>query len=257
MAKIKRSTVKTFLNTGTPISPVWVLVGAGVTTASIAYNPKVTSETYIVDDNATGNVEDYAPTFPVEMVANNTEAVFEYLDNLRKLRSVLESAETEITNVWLYETPAGGYYHAEKQAVSIQINDFGGEGGSAAKIGYTLNFRGNPGLGIFKPAATATFEALPVTTILTTMGLTNVTLTPLFVADKSNLLYTSSCANAVVNTAMTSTLSGATILQQCNGVDVLQAGLAALNVGLNLLTIRVTVAAVISTYRIDITRAAV
>ena len=145
MAKIKRSQVKTFLQTATTPSVVLSLIGDGVTTGTINYNPEVTTETYIHEDNGTTSIERYAPTLPVEATAINGDAVFEYIDNLRKTRATLDSAETYIVNVWLYETPAStDQYPAEKQAVSIQIDSFGGDGGVAAKINYTINFIGDP-----------------------------------------------------------------------------------------------------------------
>lgn len=150
MAKIKRSQVKTFLQTATTPSVVLSLIGDGVTTGTINYNPEVTTETYIHEDNATSVIERYAPTLPVEATAINGDAVFEYIDNLRKTRATLDAAETYIVNVWLYETPAStDQYPAEKQAVSIQIDSFGGDGGVSAKINYTINFIGDPVAGTY------------------------------------------------------------------------------------------------------------
>lgn len=150
MAKIKRSQVKTFLQTATTPSVVLSLIGDGVTTGTINYNPEVTTETYIHEDNGTTSIERYAPTLPVEATAINGDAVFEYIDNLRKTRATLDSAETYIVNVWLYETPAStDQYPAEKQAVSIQIDSFGGDGGVSAKINYTINFIGDPVAGSY------------------------------------------------------------------------------------------------------------
>jgi hypothetical protein len=51
----------------------------------------------------------------------------------------------------MYETPAIGEYPAEKQAVSVQIEDFGGDGGASVKINYTINFIGDPVPGTFNP----------------------------------------------------------------------------------------------------------
>lgn len=256
MAKIKRSQIKSFLNTGTLESPTWSLVSEGVTSGIVNMNPKTLEETYIGEENASITVESYAPTMPIEMTCNNGDAVFEYLDTKRKARSVLDDVETEVVNVWIYETGAGGYYYAEKQAVSLQVESFGGEGGKSAKINYTINYLGDPEGGIFKPAATATWEADPVTTVLTTLACSGVTLVPTFASDPSNLLYTASVANGVDTTNMTSTLIGATIVQYDEGVEVLQGGAASLAVGVNHLTVSVTVGAEVNTYRIDVTRAA-
>lgn len=146
---VKRSLFKTFLNTGTTGSPIWSLIGDGVASAEIQYNPSVSEETYIDQDTATILVEKYAPKMPIEATAKNTDAAFEWLDALRKSRGVGASAETEIVNVWMYESGGPSAYPAEKQPVSVQIDSFGGEGGTMVKINYTINFRGGPTTGTF------------------------------------------------------------------------------------------------------------
>ncbi|MFH1301183.1 MAG: hypothetical protein ABIK07_08985 [Planctomycetota bacterium] len=254
MGKVKRSQVKTFLNTGTPAAPVWVLVGDGVVNAKINYNPKTLEETYISEDSANISVESYSPSIPIEMTALNSDLAFEYIDAIRIARSVLGDVETEICNVWLYETPGLGYYPAEKQSISIQIDDFGGDGGTAVKTNYTLNFIDDPIPGTFNPTPTAAFVATPVNTILTTLVLGSGTLSPLFATDKSWLWYTTTIAAASVT--MASTLAGATIVQKVGAVVVAQGDPAALSMGANTLTITVTVGAEVSVYTIIATRTA-
>lgn len=158
MAKIKRSQVQSFLNT-TPLSTAtYKLIGEGVTTGKVNYNPKTSEETYVHEDSATIAVESYAPTLPVEMTAVSGDAAFTFIDTLRKNRSVLSDAETDIVNVWMYESGGPTAYPAEKQTVSIQIDDFGGDGGQAVKINYTINFVGAPVVGTFN-ASTKAFTA--------------------------------------------------------------------------------------------------
>jgi len=236
--KIKRSEIKSFLNTGSVAVPTWSLIGDGVVNAKINMNPKVLEETYISEDSANISVESYAPTVPIEMTALNSNAAFEYIDALRKARSVLGDVETEICNVWLYKTPYSGYYHAEKQEISIQCDDFGGEGGAAAKMNYTVNFIDDPVLGTFHPTDLA-FFAKPINTVLTTLVLGSGTLAPLFAADTEWLWYTTTIA--AENVTMTSTLAGATIVQKVGAAVVAQGDPAALEVGANTLTITVTV----------------
>jgi len=258
MTKIKRSLVQHWLNTGTLLAPVWSRIGSGVTTGKITYGPKSTEETYIDQDSASISLDSYAPNMPVEAQALTGDAIFTFVDNLRRTRAVLSDAETEVVNVWAYKTPAGGYYRAEKQSVAIQIDDFGGDGGTATKISFTLNYLGDPVLGIFKPSGTPTWEAQPVNTVLDTMTLSGLTLSPLFATNKRNLIYTASCANGVTETDMTSTCltPGAVIVQKDNAGDpVAQGSPASLSVGLNHLTIQVTADTEVSTYRIDVTRA--
>lgn len=158
MAKIKRSQVMTFLNTTPASTATYNLIGEGVTTGMIAYNPQVEEETYIHQDSATITIESYSPKLSLEASAINGDAVFEFLDTLRINRAVLADAETDIVNVWAYETGGPTAYPAEKQNVSIQIDEFGGEGGASVKINYTLNFIGDPIKGTFN-ATTKVFTA--------------------------------------------------------------------------------------------------
>jgi hypothetical protein len=146
--KVKRSKIATFVNT-TPTSTnaTYKLLGVGVVTGTVAMNPKTTEETYIHEDTASISVDSYAPTLPVEMTVVSDDDVFEFVDALRQSRSVLGDAETDIVNVWKYQSSAGGSYPAEKQRVSVQIDDFGGDGGTPAKINFTFNYVGNASSG--------------------------------------------------------------------------------------------------------------
>lgn len=256
MAKVKRSLFRSFLNTGTLLSPTWSLIGQGVTAGAISYDPQVEEETYIHEDSATITVESYSPQFPLESSAVSGDAVFEYLDTLRKGRKILTDAETEVVNVWLYQTAIASYYAAEKQPCSVQIDEFGGEGGSSVKINYTVNFLGSPILGRFNVSGSGTWSPLvaPAANTLTTLALGSGTLSPLFATNKSNLFYTTNIAAATVT--VSSALSGSTIVQKCNGTTVTQGGTASLNLGLNTITIAVTVSAVTYTYVIQAMRTA-
>ena len=148
MAKIKRSQVQSFLQTASSPSIVLSLIGSGVTTGTINYNPETSSETNIHEDGATIDVERYAPNLPIEASCVNGDAVFEFIDNLRKIRATLNDARTYLVNVWMYETPTStDKYPAERQEVSIQIDSFGGDGGVTTKINYTINFIGDPVVG--------------------------------------------------------------------------------------------------------------
>jgi hypothetical protein len=139
------------MNTTPLTTATYRLIGDGIVSGSIAMNPKVTEETYIHLDSASISVDSYAPKMPVEGSAKNGDEVFEYVDNLRKTRAVLTDAETDVVNVWMYESGGPTAYPAEKQPVAISVEEFGGEGGVATKIKYTINFIG--------PAVVGTFNA--------------------------------------------------------------------------------------------------
>jgi len=146
--KVKRSEFATYIDCA-PDAETYSLIGVGVTAAEIAYNPNIVSETYIHENNASAEVEGYSPTMPLEAVCVNGDAVFEFIDGLRKERAILDDAHTSIVNVWLYETPAGTSYEAEQQDVTISIDSYGGDGGAATRINYTISYRGDPLIGDF------------------------------------------------------------------------------------------------------------
>jgi hypothetical protein len=153
--KIKRSLIATFIDVD-PSNEDYELLGEGVVAGEINYNPKTLEETYISEDAANISVEGYAPTMPIEMTCVAGDAVFEYIDTLRKNQSILADAETTIVNVWMYESGGPSAYPAQQQSVSIQIDSFGGPGGEAAKINFTINFIDDPVTGTFD-SATNTF----------------------------------------------------------------------------------------------------
>lgn len=153
MTKVKRSQFKTFINVMPTGTASYKLLGEGVTTGMLLYNPNTTTETYIHEDTAHIDTESYAPTMPVEMSAINGSDVFEFVDAIRKRRAVLSDAETDIVNVWVYETPTGGNYPAEKQNVAIALDSFGGDGGTPVKLNFTLNYLGDPTIGSFNPSS--------------------------------------------------------------------------------------------------------
>jgi len=155
MAKIKRSQLMTFMNTTPSAAATYSLIGDGVTGGSISYNPQVEEETYIHQDSATVTVESYSPKLSLEASAVAGDAVFDFIDALRVARAVLTDAQTDIVNVWAYESGGPTAYPAEKQNVSIQIDEFGGEGGSSVKINYTINFIGDPIPGTFNASTKA------------------------------------------------------------------------------------------------------
>lgn len=155
MAKIKRSQLMTFMNTTPSAAATYSLIGDGVTGGSISYNPQVEEETYIHQDSATITVESYSPKLSLEASAVAGDAVFDFIDALRVARAVLTDAQTDIVNVWAYESGGPTAYPAEKQNVSIQVDEFGGEGGSSVKINYTVNFIGDPIPGTFNASTRA------------------------------------------------------------------------------------------------------
>jgi hypothetical protein len=213
---IKRSLFKSFLNTGIVATPVWSLINTGVTSATVGMNPKTTEEVYIHQDSGSISVDSYAPTLPVEASAVNGSAIFEYLDAKRKSRAVLSDAETEIVNVWLYKGSTGGLYLAERQSVSIPLDKFGGEGGKAVVLGYTINYIGDPVVGTFDPA-TLTFVPCEEGAKLASLVITDVPLTPQFRGKR--IFYTAETTNATDEITAVAVDGDSVITVDLNGED--------------------------------------
>lgn len=155
MDKIKRVKLAHFLNTGIKTSETWTRLNKGITGLTVSYNPNVTTEKYIGDENASNSVDSYAPNAPVTMTAFKGDPIFDFVDNIRKTRATGEDCRTQLLNVNIYEESSGQYY-AEKQDVLIQIDSFGGE--ENVVIEFTLLYDGDPVQGKAKiTAGTVTF----------------------------------------------------------------------------------------------------
>lgn len=144
MEKIKRSLFATFINTtpGTE-TPTWAKMGKGITSQKISYNPNVTTEQYIDEDNAYSSVDSYAPSLDGQQTCYKGEPVFEYIEGLRQKRAVGTDLETEVLFVYLYDGE-GNAYKAEKNACVIQLGDYGGDGGGSVQLTYTIGLNGDP-----------------------------------------------------------------------------------------------------------------
>lgn len=156
-SKVKRSQFATFLNTTPSSTATYALVGDGISSSEISYNPQTEETNYIHQDSGVTEITAYNPSMAIEAVAITGDGVFDFVDGLRQSRAVLDECKTEIVNVWLYETATGegaaATYPAEKQEVYIAVESFGGEGGQPAKINYTIYFSGDPVAGDFNPTS--------------------------------------------------------------------------------------------------------
>ena len=146
MEKIKRSLFATFLNTTPGETETWARMGKGITSQNISYNPNVTTEQFIHEDNATSSVDSYAPTLDGTQTCYKGEPVFEYIDNLRQSRAVGSALETEVLFVYLYAGTEGAF-KAEKNKCVIQLGEYGGDGGGNVTMTYTVGLNGDPVVG--------------------------------------------------------------------------------------------------------------
>jgi len=161
MGKKLSSLMAYFINTGTVAVPVWSKLGKGVTSLPLAYNPQVTTETYIDEDNATSSVDSYQVSAGIDVALfdGTTAPAHAFLEGLRKERAVGADAETEILEVDLSTTSP---YAATKNSAVVAIDTFTVEGGKPQTLSATIYYNGDPvpgtvaiaaGVPTFTPAA--------------------------------------------------------------------------------------------------------
>lgn len=143
---IKRSQIQAFLNTaGKGKEPIYKIVGNYMPTGAYDYNPQTTTETYIVNDNATSTLDSYQIAFDGEMKCAKGDAVFDYIDGLRYNVAVGDDAVSEVVLVDTYEQKgSSGGFRAQKFACTVSINSFGGDGGQIATISFNIAVNGDP-----------------------------------------------------------------------------------------------------------------
>ena len=125
-------------------SESWALVGNGMTTGSYTYEATETSETYIVDENATTTVDSYALSLDGEMKCIFGDEVFDFINNLRRKLATGTDAETSVLLIDKYDVNDSGAFKAQKFACSISISSYGGDGGATPTIGFKINVNGDP-----------------------------------------------------------------------------------------------------------------
>lgn len=125
-------------------SESWALVGNGMTTGSYTYEATETSETYIVDDNATTTVDSYALSLDGEMKCIFGDEVFDFINELRRKLATGTDAETSVLLIDKYDVSETNKFKAQKFACSISISSYGGDGGATPTIGFKINVNGDP-----------------------------------------------------------------------------------------------------------------
>lgn len=133
--KIKRSQFLTYLNTGTSTTPVWSVLGVGITDYGIDYNPQVDTEKWIIEDNARNDHSSNQKQGSVTQKCYKGDAVFEFVnagrDQLNYKSQVLD------IDRWNGE---GTSYPAKMNDVIITVTSYMGE---EAEIEYDIYYDGD------------------------------------------------------------------------------------------------------------------
>lgn len=142
---IKRSQIQAFLNVSKEsATESFKIIGNYMPTGAYDYNPQTTTETYIVNDNATLTLDSYQIAFDGEMKCAKGDAVFDYIDDLRYNVAVGDDAVSEVVLVDTWNTKTKGSYRAEKFNCTISINSYGGDGGQTPTISFNIGINGDP-----------------------------------------------------------------------------------------------------------------
>lgn len=152
---IKRTNFMTYLNTTPSSAATYAKIGDGITSAKINMNPKVTQEQYISEDAARSSVDSYSIDIPITGKCKVGDPVFTYINSLFLSRAILSDAETDIVNVWNFQTGGPTAAPAQKQPVIVAINDFGGDAGAPVSYSYTLYANGAPVTGTFNTSTSS------------------------------------------------------------------------------------------------------
>lgn len=134
-----------FLNVTPKIQTLsWKLVGNGMTTGSYSYEANETSETYIVNDNATTIVENYALSLDGEMKCIYGDEVYDFINELRYNMATGTDAETKVLLIDKYDVVSSNHFKAQLFDCSISVSSYGGDGGVTPTIGFKINVNGDP-----------------------------------------------------------------------------------------------------------------
>lgn len=147
MPEKKRSRVAHYLNiTPSATAADYALLGEGISSAQMDYSPQESTEHYVHEDVATGFVDGYQLSLPLDQVVYPGDELFDFIDAIRQAGpSIGDNDLTELVEARLYEDPdtAGNEYPASKWNVQVIIvSGPGGDGGARAKISYKFVIKG-------------------------------------------------------------------------------------------------------------------
>ena len=143
---VKRKEIMLYLNTTPASTETWGLYGKKSTSATYSYNPETTSETYIVDDNATVTLDSYNVTIDGNMKCYFGDAVYDYINGLRYNLATGTDAVTKALLIDKYDATTNGTtrFKAQVFEATISIESYGGDGGVTPTITFSIGLNGTP-----------------------------------------------------------------------------------------------------------------
>ncbi len=133
--KINRSQFLTYLNTGTATTPVWSVLGVGITEYGIDFNPQVDTEKWIIEDNARTDHSSNQKQGSVTQRCYKGDAVFEFVNAGRDQLNY----KTQVLDIDRWNG-TGTTYPAKLNDVIITVTRYMGEN---AEIEYDIYYDGD------------------------------------------------------------------------------------------------------------------
>lgn len=139
LTKVKRSQIMTFLDTDTTgESPEWARLGVGITSYGVAYNPQITTEKWIIHDNATSTLDSNQKQGDVSQKIYKGDPCFEFVNGLRD--KVGGEVQVKILDIDMWAGSADSYPAKQSDAI-LAVTNYGGED---AVIEYSIYYNGDP-----------------------------------------------------------------------------------------------------------------
>lgn len=144
MEKVTREQIASYLDTTPATTPTWAIIGVGVTSYGQAYNPQITTEKWIINKNATSNLDSYQIQGDVSQKVYKDDPCFEYINELRRSAGIGSEVATHILDIDIYDEVSTGVYHATQYDCIVAITNYMAED---AVIEYSIYYNGDPTVG--------------------------------------------------------------------------------------------------------------
>lgn len=138
ITKNKRSQYQKFLDVApTGTNPTWKVIGIGISEASVAFNPQVNTEQWIIEDSARNDHTGNQKQLSVTQKCYKGDPEFEYI-NAGRDKTNYTSHILEV-DTWNGTGTTTISYPAKMSDCLIAITSYSGE-----EIEYTIYFNGDP-----------------------------------------------------------------------------------------------------------------
>ena len=137
ITKIERSQFVTFLDTTPTSTETWSLFGVGVTDYSIAYNPQVDTEKWIIENNSRTNHSSNQKQSSITQSCYKGDPCFEFIANGRDKLNY----KTHILDIDIWNATPDGKYPAKKSDGKVVVTTWMGEN---ATVEADVHYEGDP-----------------------------------------------------------------------------------------------------------------